>query len=124
MSGLLKSQLGRASLVLTSAEVAGSTLSLEKAKDAVVCVDFNFTQGMLTNGTIRFYVSNDASTWEPVKMGVTILSEAHTADASFAYFMPQLRGWKFFRATLQGSGTVTNSLGDFTYRFGHSRSRR
>ncbi len=119
MANYKKALLGRASAVLTTGEVAGAALDLELAKDKRVVVDFSFTIGMLTNVTVRFYGSMDGTTYDLIgDLAVPGTSSvALTANTERLYTMPPLMGVKWFRVSVQGSGTVTNSLCDFTYRY-------
>ncbi len=113
------SKVGRASAVLTTGEVAGAALDLDTVKNKQPIVDFSFTQGMLTNVVVRFYGSMDGTTYDllgdlsvPGTSSVTL-----TADTERMYIIPALPGVKWFRVTAQGTGTVTNSLCAFTYRW-------
>ncbi len=117
MADYTRSQLGRASAVLTTGEVAGTRLELKPAQDKQVTVDLSFTIGSLTNITVRFYASMDGTTFDPITQGGVVMTEVLTASAERCYVVPRLNGWKFFRVSVQGSGTVTNSLADFTYRY-------
>lgn len=112
-----KQQVGRAAAVLTTSEVAGTALKLDRVRDKRVSVDFTFTLGSLTNVVVLFYVSMDGTTYEPLYDGATALTETLTADGERAYQMPQLAGWKYFRASVNGTGTVTGSSCAFTYRY-------
>jgi hypothetical protein len=119
MANYKKALLGRASAVLTTGEVAGAALDLELAKDKRVIVDLSFTLGMLTNATARFYGSMDGTTYDLIgDLAVPGTSSVVlTANTERLYTMPPLFGVKWFRVSLQGSGTVTSSLADFTYRY-------
>ncbi|HEX5076795.1 MAG TPA: hypothetical protein VFW03_26545 [Gemmatimonadaceae bacterium] len=114
-----KSKVGRASAVLTTGEVAGAALDLDQAKDKQVVVDLSFTIGMLTNVTARFYGSVDGTTYDLLgHLAVPgTASVVLTADTEKMFIMPALPGIKWFRVSVQGSGTVTNSLCQFTYRY-------
>jgi hypothetical protein len=116
-SGPNKSQIGRAAAILTTAEVAGSALDLNKAWGGQVTVELDFTLGSLTNVTARFYVSTDGTTYRPIAVGASLLTEVLTATATRCYVLPSLVGWKFFRVSLQGSGTTTSSTATVTYRY-------
>ena len=112
-----KSQIGRAAAILTTAEVAGGALDLNNSYASTISIDFNFTLGSLTNVVVRFYASMDGVTFKPINTGGNVLTETLTASATRAYVIPHLSGWKFFRASVQGTGTTTGSSCDFTYRF-------
>lgn len=112
-----KSQVGRASAVLTTAEVAGATFSLRKAKDAVVNVDFSFTIGSLTNVIVYFYASMDGTNFDAITTNGAVYTETITASAERCFVLPSLNGYKFARVSVKGTGTVTSSLCDFTYRY-------
>lgn len=119
-----KAWIGRAAAVLTTAEVAGTSLDLNTTYASTVSVDVDFTLGSLTNVVLRFYASMDGSTWKQIVSAGSVLSETLTASATQAFSMPHLAGWKFFRATAQGTGTVTSSSCDFTYRYLQQGSQR
>lgn len=113
-----KQLAARAASVLTTGEVAATALDMNKTWSSMVAVDFSFTLGSLTNGIIRFYTSHDGVTYKQIAVnGGTLMTETLTADATRSYAIPALPGWKFFRATLQGTGTVTSSSGTITYRY-------
>lgn len=116
-SGPNKSMAARAAAILTTGEVAASTFDLNLAYASRVTVDVRFTLGSLTNGIVRCYVSMDGTTWIPVSSGAAVLTETLTADGTRAYALPSLAGWKFFRASIQGTGTVTSSSATITYRY-------
>ena len=112
-----KALTGRAAAVLTTAEVAGNSLDLNTTYASQVTVDLSFTLGSLTNVIVRFYVSMDGTTFVPINVAGALVTETLTANATRAYSMPHLSGWKFFRASAQGTGTVTSSSCSFTYRY-------
>lgn len=113
----LKSLAARASAVLTASEVAATRLDLTEVWGGAVSVHLDFTIGMLTNVIVKHYVSMDGTTYVPVASGSAVLTETITATGTRAYSLTGLGGWKFYRATLQGTGTVTNSLAALTYRY-------
>jgi len=112
-----KAKVGRASAILTTGEVAGTALSLIGIRGQLVTVDFSFTIGSLTNVTVKFYGSMDGTTYDPINVYGTAMQEVLTASAERCYIVPALPGWKWFRVSVQGSGTATNSLCTFTYRW-------
>lgn len=113
-----KSLLARAAAILTTGEVAGASLDLNEAWGDGVSVQLDFTLGSLTNVIIRFYVSMDGTTFYALR-GQTgaAVTETVTASATNAYSVPIPAGWKFFRASLQGTGTVTSSSATLNYRY-------
>jgi hypothetical protein len=117
MLNYTKSKSGRASAVLTTGEVAGTALSLIGIRGQLVTVDLSFTIGSLTNVTVRFYASMDGTTYDQININGTNMQEVLTASSERCYVVPALPGWKWFRVSVQGSGTVTSSLCDFTYRW-------
>jgi hypothetical protein len=117
MADFTKSQVGRVAAILTTAEVAGSALPLDNVHDSQLSVDLSFTIGSLTNVIVRFYASADGTTYDPINVNGLTLSETLTASAEKCYIMPPLGGWKWFRVSLQGTGTATSSTADFTYRW-------
>ncbi len=116
-SGPNKAFIARAAAVLTTSEVAGASLDLNTTYASTATVDVDFTLGSLTNVILRFYASMDGVTWKQIVTGGSVLSETLTATASQAFSMPHLSGWKFLRASAQGTGTVTSSSCDITYRY-------
>jgi len=111
-------QNGRTAAILTTAEVAGFTLKLERCQDSQVTVDLDFTLGSLTNVTVRFYASMDNSTYDLITTADgNDMEFVLTANTARCYVMPRLDGWKFFRASLQGSGTATSSTATYKYRY-------
>lgn len=122
MAAFNKAQNGRTAAILTTGEVAGTAFDLLRAKDRRVTVDLTFTIGSLTNVIVRFYASMDGTTYDPINVDGTTLTETLTASAERCYVLPPLMGWKFFRASLQGTGTATSSTAQFTYRYTQARS--
>jgi hypothetical protein len=119
MADYTRSQVGRSAAVLTTSEVAGNTLNLltTSPHESQLTVDVDFTIGSLTNATFRFYASMDGTTFDLIHVGATSSALALTASDTVAVTMPSLAGYKYFRATVQGSGTVTGSSAAFTYRW-------
>jgi hypothetical protein len=113
-----RSLVARAAAILTTAEVAGAALDLNEGWGGNVGVQLDFTKGSLTNVIIRHYVSMDGTNWYPVytEAGAQA-TETITADATRSYKFGSLGGWKFFRSTVQGTGTVTSSSAALTYRY-------
>lgn len=112
-----KAVVGRAAAILTTGEVAGATMDLNEAWGSKVSCQLDFTIGSLTNVTVRFYASMDGTNWYPIAAGSALMSEVVTASAVRCYVPAPLVGWKFFRASVQGSGTVTSSSATLTYRY-------
>lgn len=114
-----KATTARASSVLTTGEVAAATLKLDDCFQGRVSVHVAFTLGMLTNVVLRPYVSMDGTNFvqlaNPAASAGTVLSQTPTANytASLCF---DCAGWKYFRMSAQGTGTVTNSLLALTYR--------
>lgn len=111
-----KSLAARASAVLTTGEVAATRIDLNEAWGSEVSVQIAFTLGMLTNGIFRFYVSMDGTAYVPVDTVGGVVSFTFTADTTRSVVI-KAAGWKFMRVTVQGTGTVTNSLAALTYRY-------
>lgn len=116
-SGPNKSLAVRASAVLTTGEVAGTSLDLNEAWGSEAVAQIDFTLGMLTNGIFRFYVSMDGTNFYTL-MGPTgaVLTQTLTASATNAIPI-RANGWKFLRVSVQGTGTVTNSLAAVSLRY-------
>jgi hypothetical protein len=112
-----ESHVARASAVLTTGEVAGTSFDLNNAWGGEATVQIDFTLGMLTNGIFRVYVSQDGSTWYTL-MGPTgaVLTQTYTASATNAIPV-KANGWKHLRVSVQGTGTVTNSLAAVTVKY-------
>jgi hypothetical protein len=107
----------RAAAILTTGEVAAAALDLNEAWGSHVTVQLDFTIGSLTNVIVRFYASMDGVTYVPIAAGSALMTETVTATATRVYAPASLVGWKFFRATLQGTGTVTSSSATVNYRY-------
>jgi hypothetical protein len=117
-SGPNRALLARASAVLTTGEVAATRIDLNEAWGGRVVVDLDFTIGSLTNVIVRFYGSMDGTTYKPIAADTgAVATETITATATRLYPMSNLTGVKFFRVSVQGTGTVTSSLCAITYRY-------
>lgn len=112
-----KSLAARAAAILTTGEVAATALDLNEAWGSRVSVFLDFTIGSLTNVVVRFYVSMDGTTYYPIAAGSAVMTETVSATATRAYAPEGLVGWKWFRVSLQGTGTVTSSTATLTYRY-------
>lgn len=113
------SLVGRADAIPTNAEVFGADLDLHNAVNQEGTVDFAFTLGSLTNCILRFYAGPAAAPTNPlhldgIKQEYTITA---TSSGSFAFRCP---GSRYFRASVEGTGTVTDSSASFTYRYNDS----
>ncbi len=107
----------RASAVLTTGEVAGNSFDLNEAWGSKVNVQIDFTLGMLTNGIFRFYGSMDGTNFYLLH-GTTGTTLAQTLTATSTISIPLfVHGWKFLRVSVQGTGTVTNSLAAVNLRY-------
>jgi Tfp pilus assembly protein PilX len=107
----------RAAAILTTGEVAGTRLDLNEAFDSQVTVQLDFTKGSLTNGIFRAYVSIDGTTYYLLQTeGGTDCAYTYTADTARAIAF-RCHGWKYFRVTVQGTGTVTSSSATVSYRY-------
>lgn len=95
----------RAAAILTTGAVASSTVRVLATLTQRVTLFVRFTLGSLTNVIITPQVSYDGSTWHDVTS-----PGALTLTASGNKAVPlDLTGAKLFRATAQGTGTVTSS---------------
>lgn len=113
----LGSTTGRAAAILTTGEVDGATLDLQTATfDGAVTVDFTFTIGSLTNVIVRFYGSPDNSAWKALYSGPTAITETLTASGD-RHYVVRAPGLRYFKVSVQGTGTVTSSTCAFTYRY-------
>jgi hypothetical protein len=114
----------RASAVLTTGEVAATRLDLNETFNSRVTVSIDFTVGSLTNCTFRYFVSMDGTTYYPIETtGGGVVSHVLTADGTKVVTI-DAPGWKWFRVSAQGSGTVTNSLAALSYRYLQRGSQR
>jgi hypothetical protein len=111
-----KSAPGRTAAILTTAEVSGTTFSIDKAARAEFSLDFTFTIGSLTNVVLRFYASMDGTNWDVVSDIAGNVSYTVTAsvDRAFPFKVP---GYTNFKASVQGTGTVTSSSAAFAHRY-------
>lgn len=115
--GMSKSMAARAAAILTTGEVAASRIDLDKCAEAELSVQLDFTLGSLTNVVLRFYVSADGTNWYEYR-GPGGSGIAQTLTASSTIDVPVIaKGWKFFRASVQGTGTVTSSSAALRYRY-------
>jgi len=117
MADYSRAQSGRASAVLTTGEVAGAAVDLHRVKDKLITVDVSFTIGMLTNVILYFYGSMDGTTYDIIRDGIIPVTETLTASTETLYVVQCPPGVKFFRVSAKGTGTVTSSLLDYTYRY-------
>lgn len=108
-----KAIVARAAAVLTASEVACAPFDLNNAWASKVNVQLDFTLGSLTNAIVKHYVSADGVTWMP--FGVA--DDTVTTSGSKGYSFANLAGWKWYRASLTGTGTVTGSSAAVTYRY-------
>lgn len=112
-----KATVVRAAAILTTGEVAASSLDLNDAWASKVCIDADFTLGSLTNVILRFYVSLDGTTFVPYFAHTgAVITQTLTATARNAYVV-EAPGWKFLRVSAQGTGTVTSSSLTLTARY-------
>jgi hypothetical protein len=115
--GTSASTVGRAATILTTGEVVGATLDLQSTSlDHAVTVELDFTLGSLDNEIVRFYGSSDNVTFRPISVDGTVLTETLTANATRCYVV-RVPGIRYFRASVQGTGTVTSSSCAYTYRY-------
>ncbi len=112
-----KSFAARAAAILTTGEVAATSFDLNEAFASQATVQVDFTLGSLTNEVVRFYVSQDGTTFYTL-YGPTgaVLTQTLTASATIAIPV-QAVGWKFLRVSVQGTGTVTSSTTTITIKY-------
>lgn len=123
MADYTRSQVGRAAAILTTGEVAGTALDLSVTKDHIVSVNIDFTIGSLTDCAFRFYASMDGTTYDLIYIGGVASTLTLSATDTVAVVMPVPAGYKFFRASAHGNGTVTSSSATITYRYDRIGSR-
>lgn len=107
---------GRAAAILTTGEVFGTALDMANTVDGRVTVDLTFTIGSLTNVIVKFYGSADDITYDPLANGIAVLTETLTASAERMYVI-SAPGVRYFKASVQGTGTVTSSTCAYVYRY-------
>lgn len=113
----LSSTVGRAAAILTNSEVLGAALDMQTvACNGLVTVDLDFTIGSLTNIIVRFYGSSDGVTYKPLADGNGLITETLTASATRMYAL-SLPGVRYFKASVEGTGTLTSSTCNYTYRY-------
>lgn len=112
-----KALAARAAAILTTAEVAATTIDLNETWGGQLNVQLDFTKGSLTNVIVKHYVSMDGTNFYVLSSGTAALTETITADATRAIQVEACGGWKFYRTTLTGTGTVTSSSATVTYRY-------
>ena len=114
-----KSLIARAAAILTNSEVAAATFDLNGSFNSSLVVEIDFTLGSLTNGLFRFYGSTDGVTFVPLEpCGSDTASNTRTFTADATAMVPvHAPGVKFFRVTVQGTGTLTSSTATVTYRW-------
>jgi hypothetical protein len=113
----LANHVARAAAILTTGEVAGTIFDLTNALEQDVTVQIAFTQGSLTNGIFRFYVSMDNSTFVPLYgPSAAALTQTYTADTT-SVIPIKANGWRYLRVSVQGTGTVTSSSATVTIRY-------
>lgn len=119
MADYTRSLVGRAAAILTTGEVAGTTLNLltSNIADMRLCVDISLAIGSLDNAAFRFYASVDGTNFDLIYVGGTASTITLNADANICVAIPPLVGYKYFRVSVQGTGTPTNSSAAFTYRW-------
>lgn len=113
MASVSKSFVARAAAILTNSAVAASTINGSKLADGTLSVQIDFTLGSLTNVIINPQGSQDGTTWYDITT-----PGALTLTASGTKSLPvSAVGWKFFRVTATGTGTLTSSSLTLTYRW-------
>ena len=119
MADYTRNTAGRAAAILTNAEVAGNTLSLNVAHEGTVSVDFSLTIASLTNAILRLYGSGDnGTTWKLIHDGSGQECEyTYTVDTTAHISVPAIPGCQKFRATLEGTGTLTLCTANYSYRY-------
>jgi hypothetical protein len=115
-----RSLVARAAAILTNAEVAATRIDLNECWGGQVSVQVDFTIGSLTNVILKGYVSDDGTTYRLVSAEVavpTAMTATLTATATPVLVFSGLGGWKYFRVSAEGTGTVTSSSLALKYRY-------
>ena len=108
-------QIGRASLVLTNAEVAAASLDLTKCHDGKFTCTAGFTIGTLTNVILRTYVSQDGTTWDLAYNASGLAAVVTLTATDTISIQVDQPGYLFARVTAEGTGAVGGSLLVLTY---------
>lgn len=112
-----KAAVVRAAAILTTGEVAGTSVDVNESFNGKFHVQVDFTIGSLTNVVVRFYVSMDGTNFYTL-YGTTGAVLTQTLTASSTITIPvEAAGWKFLRISCQGTGTVTSSSATVTARY-------
>lgn len=101
----------RSAAVLTNSAVAAKVMNVFDIPEGIVSVEVSFTLGSLTNGIFNPQVSMDSSTWFDLSDPGALTLTATGTKA----FPCVCKGWKFFRVTATGTGTVTSSSATINY---------
>lgn len=115
-------KVARALLALTASEVQATEWKTEQSSNGAVAVDLRFTMAAAETCTIRFYGSHDGTTYVKVADDTVGLSETLTVSTDKAYRFSSLPGLRFFRCSVQGTGT--NSTAAIYYRWFKKGSQR
>jgi hypothetical protein len=111
-----KSLAARAAAILTTGEVAATELNLNKCRFGTVCVETLFTVGSLDSADVRYYVSMDNVTYYPIETAGGDVSHNLTVNTNKIVTITA-PGYRWFRSSIQGTGTVTSSTATTTYRY-------
>lgn len=107
----------RSAAILTTGEVAGTSVDVNEAFNGEFNVQIDFTIGSLTNMVVRFYGSMDGTNFYGL-YGTNGSALTQTLTASSTISVPvKAGGWKFMRVSCQGTGTVTSSSATVTARY-------
>lgn len=112
-----RSTVSRAAAILTTGEVAGASIDLNETFNSSLSLQVDFTLGSLTNVTVRQYVSMNGSTWYEHRTNAGVTTAVVLSANSTINIPVHAPGWKFFRPSVQGSGTVTSSSATLTHRY-------
>lgn len=118
-SVMLRALIARAAAPLSTQEQIGAPLDLCEAYEGQASVELAFTRAQATNVVVRFYASMDGVKWFPVTDAAGHQAEDSVSDdnAARCYVMPNLSGWKFLAASVQGNGNVAGTSCALTYRY-------
>lgn len=108
--------VGRAAAVLTTGEVFGADCDVSDSLNGFVAVDFSLTIASLTSATVRLYAGTAATPTDVLYVNGVKQEYVFTGDTEAALVVP-VAGMRYFRASIQGAGTVTASSANFTYRY-------
>lgn len=103
----------RAAAILTTSEVNGTSLPIQRLPFHRASILLELTIGSLSMAVFRFYASTDDSTWYPIADTTGAVEQTLDATGSLSVCI-DAPGWRSLRVSAQGYGTTTNSSATVT----------